>query len=79
MFVAAYRVRTAPPNDSFPCQLVDSPPLRHAIEKTFPESIKQISSTFCSVYNQALQAEENKLDQVCGPGYRKALEYLKFN
>ncbi len=76
MFVASYRVSVQPPSDSFPCQLANSPPLRYAIEKTFPESIQKISLLFCKSYNQALQAEENNLDQICGSGYRKALEYL---
>jgi len=31
---------------------------------------------FCNTYNQASLAEENQLDQICGPGYRKALEFL---
>lgn len=44
--------------------------------KEFPETIKVISSDFSEIYNQALKAESDNLDQICGPGYRKALEFL---
>lgn len=44
--------------------------------KEFPESISKISPQFSKIYNQALLAENNGLDQICGPGYRRALEFL---
>ncbi len=44
--------------------------------RIFPEAITQISRDFPAIYNQALQAETENLDQICGPGYRKALEFL---
>lgn len=44
--------------------------------RSFSQTIKDISPTFESNYNQALCAEQMSLDQICGPGYRKALEYL---
>jgi hypothetical protein len=44
--------------------------------KEFPESISEISKEFSNIYNQALLAENNKLDQICWPGYRRALEFL---
>ena len=44
--------------------------------KTFPPNIEAASPSFCVTYNQAMTAEENQLDQICGPGYRKALEFL---
>jgi len=28
------------------------------------------------IYNEAFQAEQYRLTQICGPGYRKALEFL---
>lgn len=49
---------------------------RFVEEKTFPSNIQSISPMFCKTYNQARTAEENQLDQICGPGYRKALEFL---
>src|SRR3990172_2177132 len=42
----------------------------------FGEIISELSSDFCSIYNQAMFAEKWRLDKICGPGYRKSLEYL---
>lgn len=41
-----------------------------------PESIHTISPGFCEIYNQAATAEAAHLNQICGSGYRKALEFL---
>jgi hypothetical protein len=49
---------------------------RHTDEKPFPKNITEISPSFCQIFNQAHLAEENGLNQICGPGYRKALEFL---
>lgn len=47
------------------------------IEKEeFPEIVEKISDKFSSIYNQSFVAEKNRMDQICGPGYRKALEFL---
>lgn len=35
-----------------------------------------ISPIFIQIYNQAKQAEDMGLEQICGMGYRKALEFL---
>ncbi len=43
---------------------------------TFSEIISDISSNFCEIYKQAMSAEQYGLTEVCGPGYRKALEFL---
>jgi hypothetical protein len=43
---------------------------------TFEESIKQISANFCSIYEEAHKAEDFGLTEICGVGYRKALEFL---
>lgn len=45
-------------------------------ERDFSETIKGISYEFPRIYNQALSAENASLDQVCGVGYRKSLEFL---
>lgn len=45
-------------------------------ELVFSQTISSISFDFPRIYNQALAAENAKLDQVCGAGYRKALEFL---
>ena len=44
--------------------------------KEFSEIITSISSQFVSIYNQAYHAEQMGLDQICGVGYRKAIEFL---
>lgn len=41
-----------------------------------PEVIAQISKQFATIFSQASAAESYGLDQVCGVGYRKALEFL---
>ena len=45
-------------------------------ERIFSQTISNISFDFPKIYNQAFAAENAKLDQVCGAGYRKALEFL---
>ncbi len=45
-------------------------------EENFSEEIKSTSADFVNIYNQALEAEHQNLDQICGVGYRKALEFL---
>lgn len=42
----------------------------------FSESISELSPTFVETYNQSLSAESQGLTEICGMGYRKALEYL---
>lgn len=42
----------------------------------FQPSIAKISPQFVKIYNQALAAEFNDLDELSGIGYRKALEFL---
>lgn len=44
--------------------------------ETFSEPITKISEKFPRIYNQAKIAEENGLDMIAGPGFRKALEFL---
>ena len=42
----------------------------------FDKEIEQLSPNFVKIYTQAKIAEEMGLDLICGPGYRKALEFL---
>lgn len=44
--------------------------------KDFSKFIKALSPNFVKIYNQSLNAENYGLDEVCGLGYRKALEFL---
>jgi hypothetical protein len=46
------------------------------VRPSFPPEIAQGFPTFVEIYGQALAAEAYKLDQVAGPGYRRALEFL---
>lgn len=42
----------------------------------FSDGIKAISPTFVKTYNQAQFAESQRLTEICGIGYRRALEFL---
>lgn len=42
----------------------------------FSSAIKSVSPDFVKIYNQAEQAENQNLHDICGIGYRKALEFL---
>jgi hypothetical protein len=55
--------------------LRDSKP-KNFIKKDFSKTIENISPNFISIYNQALSAENSELNQICGTGYRKSLEFL---
>lgn len=43
---------------------------------SFSTIIQETSSSFCEIYNQAFCAEQMGLNQICGVGYRKALEFI---
>lgn len=45
-------------------------------QKAFSETIISVSPFFIEIYNQAFYAEQVSLNQICGVGYRKALEFL---
>jgi hypothetical protein len=40
------------------------------------EDIKQVSGRYYQIYSQAMKAELAGLNEICGMGYRKALEFL---
>lgn len=44
--------------------------------KEFSPEIYNISPSFVEIYQQAHAAQQYNLTQICGPGYRKALEFL---
>jgi hypothetical protein len=46
------------------------------VGKDFTRTIKRVSPSFVTIYNQALFAEQQNLLEICGVGYRKALEIL---
>lgn len=54
-------------NRSFPLTVVP---------KDFSEDIIDLSPSFVDIYNQSYAAEQYGLTEICGMGYRKALEFL---
>lgn len=42
----------------------------------FSDEIRSISESFVTIYSEAFEAEKRGLSQICGVGYRKALEFL---
>lgn len=40
------------------------------------DAIKELSERFVNIYDQSHFAEESNLNEICGMGYRKALEFL---
>lgn len=42
----------------------------------FDENIKELSTNFCDIFNQAYAAEQMNLNEIAGIWYRKALEFL---
>lgn len=48
----------------------------YPISQEFHKSINVISPAFIEIYNEAFEAEQQNLHQICGVGYRKALEFL---
>jgi len=41
-----------------------------------PKNVATISPNFVKIYTQASDAEQHGLSEICGGGYRKALEFL---
>lgn len=41
-----------------------------------PEEVESVSKSFKEIYYQALVAESENLEQICGIGYRKSIEFL---
>lgn len=46
------------------------------VPEHFEDIITNTSESFVKIYNQSLNAETMKLDEIAGIGYRKALEFL---
>lgn len=45
-------------------------------KRNFSKEISELSPRYCEIYNQAAESEAYYLDEICGMGYRKALEIL---
>ncbi len=50
------------------------PLARHT--RSFDDFMKEVSPRFCNIWNEAHQAEQAGLTEICGMGFRKALEFL---
>ena len=59
----------------YQANLLYSGPTRHE-DRQFSDKFKEVTPQFVKIYNQAKAAEEFGLDEICGIGYRKALEFL---
>lgn len=76
LFIAVYTTSVSKPLSRVTTYyLVASIPSTPKPEQ-FGENVSRISPQFSNIYNQAAEAERRKLDRICGPGYRKALEFL---
>lgn len=61
--------------DYYDGKLLESIPNRFK-QEDFDEKVASLSPQFVKIYNQALAAETQGLDEIAGIGYRKALEFL---
>lgn len=46
------------------------------VKYDLPDELENISHTFVEIYTQSLTAESDGLSQICGIGFRKAIEFL---
>jgi hypothetical protein len=76
IYVATYRTLGIESSVLPALSLIRTARQNYTDPKTFPAAISSLSPNFCIIYNQSLTAENNGLLAVCGPGYRKSLEFL---
>lgn len=72
LFIAHY-VETGHNTSTYRVQ--ETSPVKY-MAQPHPEQITKTSADFVTIYDQAMQAESAKLDQLVGMGLRKALEFL---
>ena len=76
LFIAYYADAVDRPGHREPdYRYTGSTPWRPEEEK-FPDVINKFSPKFSEIYNEAKEAEKRDLRNICGAGYRKALEFL---
>ena len=82
LFIARYRFTNAKAFISnytmlaqYPLTLIATEP-RTPRPNAFPSEIATLSPMFVKVYNQASAAEDAALEEIAGPAYGKALEFL---
>lgn len=73
VFIAYYRKDDSIFNDLYTLSQVRP---HNFIDEDFDKEITNISPMFCKIYNQAYKAEQMKLKEICGMGYRKSFEFL---
>ena len=76
LYTGFYKCARQPHVGTWHADLTKTMLARHVEEKAFQKNITEVSLTFCEIFNQAHLAEDNGLRHICGPGYRKALEFL---
>lgn len=72
LYIAHY---TTDPNNNYKYSLNNVYPHEHESYE-FSDEIHNLSPNFVKIYNQAFMAEQSGLNEICGSGYRKALEFL---
>lgn len=76
IFIASYYNGNQGGVEAITSTLQKTQALRTVEDIVFPASIAGLSPQFVRTFNQSHVAEVNALDQICGPGYRKSLEFL---
>ncbi len=71
-FFIGYYTGSAKRKEFYLSYIAPITPIKHDFGKHIPS----ISPKFVEIYNEASYAEKLQLSQICGVGYRKALEYL---
>jgi hypothetical protein len=74
IFIAVYKLKEAADKETY--YYLSSVGPRHPRTSHELETIKGVSPKFYDIYAQAQFAEEMDLKEICGMGYRKALEFL---
>jgi len=75
LFITNYRTRTESAG-VFPVFVLNDMQPSIIEDRKFSDEITSLSPSFVEIYNQAKTADEIGLDEICGPGYRKSLEFL---
>ena len=75
-FFVSYRVADAYSNYSKTCGTIIAQYPNPSTATPFSEEISILSPKFVEIYHQSEIAESTNLTEICGIGYRKALEFL---
>jgi len=75
-FIGYYIFDKKPSTEATLIKFVNQTSFGTNISKVFSSIINSNYSSFVTIYNQAFTAEQQGLLEICGVGYRKALEFL---